>query len=87
LVFTGIAFAGRWTRSPVGVEESFRVNRLFGKGSRHGFELNGWQSAAGGLELVAPADGTSVAAAAAAMIRRTPMAAEILRDKKSPLCE
>ena len=43
----GIAPAGRCTRSPVGLDPSGRVNRLFGNGSRHARAPNGWQSAAG----------------------------------------
>ena len=46
-LLAGIAFWGRCTRRPVGVEWSARVSRLFGKGRRHGRLENGWQSAAG----------------------------------------
>jgi hypothetical protein len=47
LLLAGIAFCGRWTRTPVAEVLSLTVNRLSGNGSRHGLLANGWQSAAG----------------------------------------
>src|ERR1700684_4293711 len=67
-LFTGIAFAGRLTRTPVADVLSALVNRLLGNGSRQGVLLNGWQSAAGGGELAAPAvDVRNIPAAPAAV--------------------
>src|SRR6185503_1291496 len=56
-VFVGIAFWGRLTRSPVALDGSLTVNRLFGNGSRQGLVLKGWQFAAG----AASAPGATIA--------------------------
>ncbi len=49
LVLTGIAAAGRLTRSLVALVRSARVRRLSGKGNRHGLPEYGWHDAAGAL--------------------------------------
>ena len=55
LALTGIAAAGRLTRSLVALARSARVSRLSGNGNRHGLPEYGWHVAAGASAIAGPA--------------------------------
>jgi predicted MFS family arabinose efflux permease len=89
----GIAPAGKRTRSPVALDLSGRVNRLFGNGSRQAEAANGWQRliavmlvlAAAGLGVAAAAPGFILFAAALAILGVTAAVVQIIVAMSSSL--